>query len=228
MLRAIFFDAGNTLVFPNLERTLEPLHKRGLHPSREQLHGAERAAKHKLDAGELRTQSQSVDYNYWHTYYSQLLDSMNISNDDLLGALIKASRQSGSWDQVVPGTRDVLESLRAKYRLAVISNSDGGISNLLHRCGIGECFECITDSRHAGCEKPDAKIFRSALGQLGVAPEESMYVGDVYSVDYIGAHGAGMQAILFDVSGTYLDRPLPRVASLQELAATVAEINLSE
>ena len=71
MLRAIFFDAGNTLVFPNLERTLAPLHARGLRPTLEQLHAAERAAKHKLDAGELRTQSNSVDYNYWHTYYSQ-------------------------------------------------------------------------------------------------------------------------------------------------------------
>src|SRR5581483_5886413 len=181
MLRAIFFDAGNTLVFPNLERTLVPLHERGLRPTGEQLHAAERAAKVKLDAGELRTQSNSVDYNYWHTYYSQLLDSMNISDDDLLDALIKCSRLSGSWDRVQPGTRAVLDELRVRYRLAVISNSDGGISDLLHQCGIGDCFECITDSRHVGCEKPDLKIFRAALEQVGVAPEDSVYVGDVYS-----------------------------------------------
>jgi FMN phosphatase YigB (HAD superfamily) len=48
-------------------------------------------------------------------------------------------------------------------------------------------------------------------------PEQSLYVGDVYSVDYLGATGAGMQALLFDVAGTYRELGLPRVESLEEL-----------
>jgi len=48
-------------------------------------------------------------------------------------------------------------------------------------------------------------------------PAESLYVGDLYSVDYIGAHNAGMQAVLFDVAGAYLDQGHPRVESLAEL-----------
>ena len=40
---------------------------------------------------------------------------------------------------------------------------------------------------------------------MNAAPEESLYVGDVYSVDYLGATGAGMKAILMDVA-----RRLPR------------------
>jgi FMN phosphatase YigB (HAD superfamily) len=42
-------------------------------------------------------------------------------------------------------------------------------------------------------------------------------VGDVYSVDYVGASNAGMHALLFDVSGAYRGRELPRVESLPEL-----------
>jgi FMN phosphatase YigB (HAD superfamily) len=42
-------------------------------------------------------------------------------------------------------------------------------------------------------------------------------VGDVYSVDYIGATNAGMQALLFDVAGAYRDRHEPRVESLAQL-----------
>jgi FMN phosphatase YigB (HAD superfamily) len=49
--------------------------------------------------------------------------------------------------------------------------------------------------------------------------EESVYVGDVYSVDYVGARNAGMQAVLFDVAGAYGDRDLPRVESLEQLEA---------
>ena len=47
--------------------------------------------------------------------------------------------------------------------------------------------------------------------------EESLYVGDVYSVDYVGARGVGMDAVLFDVAGAYCDRGVPRVGSLEQL-----------
>jgi FMN phosphatase YigB (HAD superfamily) len=47
--------------------------------------------------------------------------------------------------------------------------------------------------------------------------QHSLYVGDVYSVDYLGATRAGMRAMLFDVSGAYRGNGLPRVESLEEL-----------
>ncbi len=52
---------------------------------------------------------------------------------------------------------------------------------------------------------------------MDVRPEESLYVGDVYSVDYLGATRAGLQAILFDVAGAYSNNGLKRVESLEEL-----------
>jgi len=55
------------------------------------------------------------------------------------------------------------------------------------------------------------------LQALNARPEESLYVGDVYSVDYLGATGAGMQAVLFDVAGAYRESGLPRVESLEQL-----------
>jgi putative hydrolase of the HAD superfamily len=68
-----------------------------------------------------------------------------------------------------------------------------------------------------GQEKPHPAIFEAALRSLDATPEQSLYVGDVYSVDYLGATRAGMQAILFDVSGAYRDSDLPRVESLEDL-----------
>ena len=221
-LRAIFFDAGNTLVFPNLERTLASLHARGIRPATEQLHAAERAAKHKLDAGELAANGVSVDFNYWHAYYTELLSDLRLPDEELKLTLIQASRQSGAWDFVRPGTRQILEQLRAEYQLGVISNSDGGIGPLLHRCGLGECFVSITDSGHVGCEKPDRRIFQAALDAMNVPPATTLYIGDVYSVDYLGARSAGMRGLLFDVSGAYVERDLPRIADMADLAPTLA------
>jgi putative hydrolase of the HAD superfamily len=99
----------------------------------------------------------------------------------------------------------------------VISNADGKIGDVLTRCGIADCFTAITDSGLVGYEKPHPAIFESALRGMDVAPEDSVYVGDMYSVDYLGATRAGMQAILFDVSGAYRESGLPRVESLEGL-----------
>jgi HAD superfamily hydrolase (TIGR01509 family) len=218
MLTTIFFDAGNTLVFANMERTLAALHARGVRPRSEQLHAAERQAKTELDRANTAP-GRYTDRQYWDTYYSFLLKSLELEDAKLQESLVTASRTSGNWDVVRPGTRENLLKLGRKYRLGVISNSDGGMENLLRSCGLGECFLGYTDSGHVGHEKPHPAIFQAALQQLAAKPESSLYVGDVYSVDYVGATRTGMKAMLFDVSGTYRESTLPRVESLEELSA---------
>ena len=52
----------------------------------------------------------------------------------------------------------------------------------------------VIDSSVFGIEKPDPAIFRAALEALNVAPEEALYVGDLYDVDVVGARAAGMEA----------------------------------
>jgi len=88
-------------------------------------------------------------------------------------------------------------------------------------CGIADCFDSITDSGVVGYEKPNPAIFHAALKSMGVDANRSLYVGDFYSVDYLGATRAGMKAILFDVSGAYRGRDLPRVESLEQLETTL-------
>jgi putative hydrolase of the HAD superfamily len=88
---------------------------------------------------------------------------------------------------------------------------------VLQRCGIVDCFASITDSGKVGHEKPHPAIFEAALREMKADPAQSLYVGDVYSVDYVGATNAGMQAVLFDVAGAYRDQEFPRVESLAGL-----------
>jgi FMN phosphatase YigB (HAD superfamily) len=131
--------------------------------------------------------------------------------------LVRNTQLSANWDQILSGTRESLERIGGKHAVAVISNADGLIDAVLSRCGIRDCFRAITDSGIIGHEKPHPAIFQAALSTMRADPAESLYVGDVYSVDYVGAHNASMNAILFDVAGTYRDCGLPRVESLEEL-----------
>lgn len=217
-LRTLFFDAGNTLVFADLARTLKPLAARGRQPTQEQLFAAERAAKKRLDAARASVPADSkVDQQFWDMYYAHLLEDLGDRDPALLAALVAATRQSANWNQVRPGTRDVLQRLVRQYRLGIVSNSDGHIAELLRNVGLGDCFAVFTDSALVGYEKPDPRIFQAAMESLGARPEESMYIGDVYSVDYLGAKGAGIEAVLMDVAGAYRGTGLPRVESLEEL-----------
>jgi putative hydrolase of the HAD superfamily len=215
--RFIFFDVGNTLLFPNRARMLAPLPE-NMHPSLAEWQALERRTKHEFDAGMIQGK---VDHGFWwtfHTYLLQQLNALDIAVDDgIREALIANTQSSANWDQILPGTRDALERLRREYAIAVISNADGKIEAVLRRCGIADCFASITDSGIVGHEKPHAAIFEAALRAMKAEPAESLYVGDVYSVDYVGARNAGMQAVLFDVAGAYREREFPRVESLAGL-----------
>jgi len=210
--RVIFFDVGNTLLFPNRAEILAPI-PRSRHPTLEQWQTLERKTKQEFDLG---MQNGRVDHGFWWTFHSSLLEQLG-EDTSIRDVLVEKTQNSANWDQIPPGTRDSLDRLRQNFRVAVISNADGGIERVLSRCGIAACFESITDSGIIGIEKPRAEIFEAALAAMKAHADESLYVGDVYSVDYVGARNAGMQAVLFDVAGAYRDRDLPRVESLHEL-----------
>jgi len=215
----VFFDVGSTLLFANRERMLEPLHRQGIRPPEEQLLRLEREVKNRFDA--ILEQGGKADHPFWDMFYARLFEELGLRDEAMRQQLIANTRNSMNWDRIRPGTREALERIATKYGIAVISNADGRIAELLGRCGLVDCFRTITDSGIVGHEKPHPVIFETALASMGARPEESLYVGDVYAVDYRGATGAGMEAVLFDVCGAYREKELPRVESLEELVERI-------
>jgi HAD superfamily hydrolase (TIGR01509 family) len=218
-IKVVFFDVGNTLLFPNRERIHAPLAERGFLPEAEHLRDLECRTKNQFDGvmTGLIPSNGSPDHGFWWMFYSQLLSEIGLNDDAVRDQLVASIRNSGNWDKIRPGTAEQLREIAKQYGVAVISNADGKIEDVLQKCGIAQCFRTITDSGLIGYEKPHPEIFRQALKRLNAVPEESLYVGDVYSVDYLGATGAGMQALLMDVPGAYRDKGVPRVESLEEL-----------
>ncbi len=211
--RYIFFDVGNTLLFPNRARMLAPV-PADRHPTLERWQALERRTKQEFDQGMI---DGKVDHSFWWTFHTYLLREIKALDDGVRDALVENTQNSANWDQILPGTRDALERIRQDYAIGVISNADGKIDAVLRRCGIADCFESITDSGIVGQEKPHPAIFAAALREMKAEAAESLYVGDMYSVDYVGARSAGMEAILFDVAGAYREQEFARVESLAGL-----------
>ena len=218
--KAIFFDVGGTLIFPDLPEMMAPLLRRGIKPTPEQLFVADKAAKH--------THSRDSDdspgnRSHWYVYFSSLLDQIGTGHD-LLGELASRAGDSSYWTVVAPRAVETLRRLGSEYRLAIISNADGKIRQVLERAGLAEHFESITDSGAVGYEKPDPRIFETALAQMQLSSKDGLYVGDIYGIDYLGASRVGMQAVVIDFPGVYRGAGFPRVESLDELASHVEQL----
>jgi HAD superfamily hydrolase (TIGR01509 family) len=211
--RFIFFDVGNTLLFPNRARMLAPIAAEK-HPTLAAWQAPERRTKQEFDQGLI---AGRIDHGFWWTFHTYLLKDLDAFDESVRDTLVENTQQSANWDQILHGTREALDRISQQYQIAVISNADGKIDAVLTRCGICDCFASITDSGNVGHEKPHPAIFAAALQAMKADPAESLYVGDVYSVDYVGARNSGMDAVLFDVSGAYRQSEHPRIESLSEL-----------
>lgn len=73
------------------------------------------------------------------------------------------------------------------------------------RVRLGEQVDILHFSCEIGLIKPDPAFFRSACARLGVAPKDTMMIGDSYKNDFMGAQEAGLNATLIQRSeGTTL------------------------
>src|SRR5271165_5390046 len=163
-LKVIFFDVGNTLLFPNRERIHAPLAERGVLPDAEHLRDLECRTKNKFDG--MMTENGTTDHSFWWMFYSQLLSEIGQEDDAIRDQLVARIRNSSNWDKIRPGTAECLHKISERYRIAVISNADGKIEDVLSRCGIASCFQTITDSGLVSYEKPHPEIFRQALKSM--------------------------------------------------------------
>jgi putative hydrolase of the HAD superfamily len=82
--------------------------------------------------------------------------------------------------------------------VGVISNSNGSVQRALVEAGLAAHLEFVIDSSVVGMAKPDPRIFELGVRAARAAPEETVYIGDSYFVDVVGARRAGLGAVLFD------------------------------
>ena len=223
-LKSVFFDVGNTLTYADLAVTLHPLTKRGLHPTDAQLRKAEIDTRLEMDVINLSGSHLHPDAEYWRIFLTKLMEWLGIQDERLLAEITFEWRSARNWTRLSPETPAILERLSSKYELAVISNSDGTISRLLKHLDLARYFRTVTDSGIVGHHKPSPEIFHTALESIGATAEQSVYVGDVYSIDILGAQNVGMQAILADRLGTYADLDVPKISKLDELETLLENI----
>ncbi len=127
-------------------------------------------------------------------------------------------------DLLVDEVPSLLQKLKQNgFRLAVISNRRNPFDEQLETLGINSYFEYSLAAGTINTWKPDPMIFQYALKEMEVKPEHAVYVGDNYFADVIGAHSAGMHAVLIDQANLFPEANCAVIERLPELEFVLAE-----
>ena len=121
--------------------------------------------------------------------------------------------------RLVPGTMELLDYLKPKYHLHLITNGFQEVQHTkLSGSGLEPYFETLTVSEEVGVKKPNPEIFLYALRKANASPAESLMIGDEMAVDIDGARDAGIDQIFYNAGGKTVEGERTfEVKSLKEI-----------
>jgi HAD superfamily hydrolase (TIGR01509 family) len=232
-LTTLFVDVGNTLVSMDSQWICDELAGCGVVSSVAAIERAEAAARPAISA-RLGEHHESDPHGLFGLYFAMLLEQLEARGGplatpipELVSRLVPVLRAPGEtarlWSRRLPGVVPALEGLRALgLQLVIVSNSDGTLDETLQLLELRDYFDDVLDSSVVGFEKPDVRIFESAIQRAGCDPRTTLHVGDMYHADVTGARAASVHAILVDPFDDWRDVDCDRVESFAQLAERIA------
>ncbi|MHB8481677.1 MAG: HAD family hydrolase [Nitrospiria bacterium] len=98
--------------------------------------------------------------------------------------------------QLYPDIKRVLDDLKGRYRMAIISDAQPCFAlPEIRAVGLDGYFHPIIISANYGFRKPDSRLFGKALEFMKLSPSEVIYVGNDMFRDIYGANLLGIKTI---------------------------------
>ena len=229
-VRAVLFDAGETLVhpapsFPELfTHVLAGAgHRRDpdavLEASRSVFHRFSEAARN----NDLWTTSQERSERFWKGVYTTMLEELGLGVDEPLRDELYVTFTDPANYALFDDVLEAVTALEADgLALGIVSNFEAWLEDLLGALGVIDRFPVRVISGLEGVEKPDARIFTLALQRIGADAADAVYVGDNPEFDVEPARAVGLMPVLIDRRGRFPDADCVRITDLRHLAAAVA------
>ncbi len=231
MPEAVFFDVGNTLLYPHpsvsqvvLEVLEEAGHVRDLDAIDELMPLVDEYYEDRYRADDTFWTDSEETSAVWVGMYAILCRRLGIEEEEAEGLAQAVYDEFGlaerwrAYDDVTAA----LDRLAAHgIKIGVISNWDRRLRQLLVELGLHERVGAVISSAMVGLHKPDPRIFEFGCDRLGVIPQAAAHVGDHYYADVLGARVAGMTPVLIDRRGWATPDGVDVIASLDELDAVL-------
>lgn len=208
-IRAVFFDAGFTLIHPNpsvggiVERICV---REGVIAPADQVRTHLRQAEQRFFTGDHILRGTWADNagiaHAWLAYFQELVtpfvpDGASETIRRCTRAILAEFDRHTAWqvfDDVVP----TLAALQGRYTLGVISDWGIALGAILRDLGLNRYFDFLIVSATSRRAKPDPHLFEQALVRGNAIGDYTLYIGDSYVQDVLGARAVGMHPILID------------------------------
>ncbi len=219
-IRAVLYDVGQTLLYPDFPFLKKLLAEYGVQTEVMSLARSAAMAREKI----ARAKGNERNYQAFFGYWMKLAGAAEKDIPEILRKIYERHQREHLWNWLDPEAKDALSTLHSRgYRLGIISNADGQISEAMARFGLAQYFDHIIDSALVGVEKPDLKIFFMALEKFQLPAAACLYVGDNYDNDIIGARNVGMAPLLLDPFDAVPENDVDRIHRLSELLQLLPE-----
>ena len=132
--------------------------------------------------------------------FSFPLESVGVYDSELAARFCsEALKRIPTKKCLIPGAVELLEYLRSKYKLYILSNGFKELqSKKMTTAGILNFFDDIILSDDIGVNKPHPQLFMHALDRAGATVAESIMIGDMFATDIQGAANVGMHQIFYN------------------------------
>jgi len=215
-LRAVFFDVGNTLLYPEpsvsevcREVLAQAGHVRDLHVIDSYMPLVDAYYEERYAEDDAFWTDEERTSSVWVGMYSLLCRELGIEAEavDIARRVYDEFGRPDRW-ALYADVRPAFERLKSRgLAVGIISNWDSRLVTLLNGLGLGDVLDDIVSSADVALHKPDPRIFELACSRLGVSPHEAAHVGDHHYADVLGASAVGMKALLIDRHGNACATP---------------------
>jgi YjjG family noncanonical pyrimidine nucleotidase len=187
-----------------------------------------------INLQEFLKQYVPLNFKYWELYrkdlvtqqqlrYGRLKDTFDILNYQISDEKINVLSDEyihflPEFNHLFEGTIEVLEYLKPKYNLHIITNGfDKVQAGKIKNSNLEPYFKTITNSEMAGVKKPNPKIFEYALSLSNLNKNQTIMIGDCIEADVQGAISFGMDAIHFNENNIEIPSNIKQIKHLIEL-----------
>lgn len=232
MIKAAFFDLGGTLLVMRRDRIfLRVLGEEGYEADPSTLHSVYARADSwwlSVYGGGVMTPGQTAEAyrSLDEKVFSDLFPHVSRPEAFRVSSLVRKRWRELEGEiplELYPDAEPTLNRLKKDgYSLALVSNAPAETTETIKSLGLSTYLESVVISGVVGFSKPNPEIFRIALKELGVTPEEAVHVGDLYEADIVGARNAGIKGLLINRDSPRTDVDCPQIRSLSEVYGYLA------
>ena len=163
---------------------------------------------------------QEEKFAFYAEYGIRIFKGAGVEIDRQTAFQIMAKLQKLSWKfKAYDDSLPTLKTLKNRgLTLGIISNVIQDMEATYQELGLQPYLDFKVTSSEVGCDKPKPEIFLAALNKAKAKPTETLYVGDQYDVDIVGARNVGIKAVLLDRNDWLTDiTDCPRIRTLPQI-----------